>query len=178
MRLQLFFLFFKVNDFQGFYNSILTIKHSFSMEPNTESSLFELQVDHQVTSYLGETARWAKFLAIIGFIFCGLIVLGALFAGSVLSGAFGRLGGMGGGLSVLIGGVYAGLALLYFFPCLYLFNFASKMQVAIRSNDQVQLINSFRNLKSCYKFLGILMIVVLSFYALAIIVTMLGAAFR
>lgn len=150
------------------------------MDQNTSTSLFDLHVDHQSSAYLGETAKWAKFLAIIGFIFCGLFVLVGVFAGSFLAGALGRYGQGGGSM---IGGaffsvIYVLLALLYFFPCLYLFNFASKMQVALKNNDQQQLAQSFRNLKSCYKFLGILMIIILGFYALALVFGVLAAGFR
>jgi len=150
------------------------------MEQNTGSNLFELQVDHLATAYLGETARWAKFLAIVGFVFCGLLALVALFAGTIFSTAMSAFGGGGvsfmGGAALTI--IYLLLALLYFFPCLYLFKFASKMQVALRNNDQQQLGESFRNLKSCYRYLGILMIIILGFYALAIVVGGLSAAFR
>jgi len=137
-------------------------------------------VDHLASAYLGETARWAKFLAIVGFIFCGLLALFALFAGSIFSAAMRGFGGggiaFGGGAVLTV--VYLLLALLYFFPCLYLFRFASKMQVALGNNDQQQLSESFKNLKSCYRFMGILMIIILGFYALVLIVTIIGAAFR
>jgi hypothetical protein len=157
------------------------------MEQNNKDNLFELQVDHQATAYLGDAARWAKFLAIVGFILCGIILLVAIFAGSFFAGTFGRLGGesgvngmagvgAAGGAFITI--VYIIIAALYFFPCLYLYNFASKMQTALRSNDQEQLNNSFRNLKACYRFLGILMIIYLGFLALAIIFGALGSAFR
>ncbi len=65
--------------------------------------------------------------------------------------------------------VYVLVALLYFFPCLYLFRFSTRMQTSIRSNDQRLLNSSFSNLKSCFKFMGILTIVVLACYFLALI---------
>jgi hypothetical protein len=151
------------------------------MEPNTETSLFVLQIDHQSSAHLGETARWAKFMAIMGFIGCALMVLFALFLGTVLS-YFSRIGGgvsaLPGGFGALLSVFYILIALLYFFPCLYLFNFASKMQVAIRGNDQQQLNESFRNLKACYRFVGILMIIGLCVWGLFIILAIIGAAFR
>ena len=152
------------------------------MEANTETSLFELQIDHESTGYLKDAARWAKFLAILGFVFIGLFVLMALFAGSLIgsmysSAGIGTSGGAAfGGAAVTI--VYILVALLYFFPCLYTFNFAKKMQVALRSNDQNMLNQSFRNLKSCYRFLGILMVIGLCIWGLALIFVVIGAAFR
>lgn len=150
------------------------------MEQNTTSSLFELQVDQIAASYLKEAARWAKFLAILGFIFCGFFVLFALFAGSFMAAAFST---MGAGRSGLMSGagfsiIYIAFALLYFFPCLYLFNFASKMQTALRSNDQEVLNASFKNLKSSYRFVGILMIICLGLWSLGIIFAIIGFAGR
>ncbi len=149
------------------------------MEETTNMNLFELQIDHQAAGYLGETAKWTKFLSILGFIFCGLIVLIAIFFGSFFSSSFlgkygqgGAIGGMGSGLGVVVIVIYVLLALFYFFPCLYLFNFSNKMQMALRNNDQAQLNLSFKNLKSCFKFWGIFTIIILSFYALAIIISM------
>ena len=145
----------------------------------TNQNLFDLQIDHQSNSFLNEAAKWGKFLSIMGFIFCGLFVIIALFAGTFIATSMRGFQGSTGGMEAMGGGivtvVYIIIALVYFFPCLYLFNFSSKMQVALRSNQQDTLNISFRNLKSCFKFLGILTIIMLSFWALAMIIG-IGAA--
>lgn len=147
----------------------------------TSQNLFDLQIDHQSNSYLSEAAKWGKFLAIMGFILCGLLLIIALFAGTLMASMMSGFGGsneaatgaaMGGGIVTF---VYIVFALIYFFPCLYLFNFSSKMQVALRNNQQDVLNTSFRNLKSCFKFMGILMIIILAFWVLGIIIA-IGAA--
>ncbi len=149
------------------------------MEPNTNTSLFELQIDHEASGYLRDAARWSKFLSIIGFVICGIIVLMALFAGSILAASFGAMGARGSSaLGAMVSVIYIIVALISFFPWLFLFRFASKMQLALRNNDQVQLNQSFRNLKSCYRFLGILMIIYLCLLALGLIFGAIGAAFR
>jgi uncharacterized membrane protein len=141
----------------------------------SDQNLFELQIDQQSISYLSETARWAKFLSIVGFVMCGIMIIVAIFAGTIMA-TFSRFGnndalGTSMGYSgVLISGVYIVLALLCFFPYLFLFNFSVKMQSALRNNDQTNLNISFSNLKSCFKFVGILTIVILSFYLLGTIV--------
>jgi hypothetical protein len=150
------------------------------MEQNTESNLFELHVDHNVSGYLSETARWARFMAIMGFIGCGFMLLFSLFMGSFINAALLRMGGTTAGLSYMggfISFIYIVIAIVYFFPCLYLYNFASKMQVAIRSNDQDQLSISFRNLKSCFRFIGIFTIIILAFWVLGIVLALIGVAF-
>jgi hypothetical protein len=79
------------------------------MGDTNQDSLFELSLDHESIDHLTETARWGKFLAIVGFVGCGLIVImafafGAIFSSSLFShipsysneigpGAFGFLGG-------------------------------------------------------------------------------------
>ncbi len=149
------------------------------MEQTTQN-LFDLQIDHQSNNYLAEAAKWAKFLAIMGFILCGLSVIIALFLGTFMASMMSGFGGNDAGAAGAMGGgiftvVYIVLALVYFFPCLYLFNFSSKMQVALRSNQQDSLNISFRNLKSCFKFLGILTIIMIAFWVLGIIIG-IGAA--
>ena len=141
------------------------------MEPNMESNLFELHIDHNISNYLRETARWAKFVAIIGFVYCGLTAIFGLSATAIFS-LFASLtpgaemaAGMGGFFAV----IYIGIAVVNFFPCFYLFNFASRVRPALESNDQTRLDSAFKNLKSCFQFIGILMIIGLAFVALGIL---------
>ena len=155
------------------------------------SNLFDLQVDNQSHGFLSDAARWAKFLSIVGFIFCVLIAIVAVFGGSffrtLMNARFGDQFGpqaeaqMGAAASigaVAFTIVYLLVALLYFFPCLYLFRFSNKMQLALRTNDQVQLNTSFKNLKSWFRYMGILTIVALSIWGLAFLIGMIGLAFR
>jgi hypothetical protein len=150
------------------------------METTPQSNLFELEVDHIGTVYLRDAARWAKFLAIAGFIFCGLFVVVAILFMTVLSSLFNSMGasgvaGVGGGF---IGVVYIGIAVLNFFPCLYLYRFAASMQVALGSNDQAQLNSSFQNMRAFYRFVGVLMIICLAFWVLGIIVIFISSLGR
>ena len=141
------------------------------------NNLFELHVDHNGSSFLREIAKWSKFLAIVGFVMIGILLLAIVFAGStmatLMSGtAYGDAGGIVGVIYISVVGA---MMLIYFFPCLYLFRFATKMQVALRNNDQDTLNASFENLKSCFKFMGIFMIIVLSIYALIFVFAMFAA---
>lgn len=149
------------------------------MEQNITPDNFGLQVDNSNIPYLSEAAKWGKFLGIAGFILCGLLVLFGIFAGSIFSSlsefSDAGLNTMGAAGSVFLAIVIILFALLYFFPSLYLFNFASKMQTAIRNNDQVYLNAAFKNLKSCLKFWGILFIIMLCIYAIEIIFGILGS---
>jgi len=144
-------------------------------------NLFDLHVDNIVSSQLSEAAKWGRFLGIVGMIFCGLFVLLGLFAGSMISSLMPMMGEASAGLGMMGAGfftfIYLIIALIYFFPCLYLFKFGSHAQAAIKSNDQVKLQSSIKNLKSCLKFMGILMIIGLVFYVLAFLGLLAGSAF-
>ena len=122
-------------------------------------------------AYLRDAARWAKFLAVAGFIFCGLFVVVAILFLSLLSSLFNSVGasGVAGIGPVTIACVYIVIAILNFFPCLYLYNFAIKMQVALAGNDQGQLNTSFKNMRAFYRFVGVMMIIALGFFLLGIL---------
>jgi Family of unknown function (DUF5362) len=147
------------------------------MEQSEKLNLFELQLDQPSINYLNEASRWSRFLAILGFIYIGLLLLFAIIFGSIgnslmqgtgsesempkLSGAFICF------LLILV-------AAVLFVPVLYLFNFSSKMRRALRSNDQMVLADALKNLKSFFKFYGILAIIVLSLYGIAILAAVVG----
>jgi len=135
-------------------------------EPNQD--LFSgLQIDHENNSYLSEIARWGKFLSIVGFVFTGLGAIGllfSLFGGSTYQSIYAPVWQRS-----IFPLLMVVMILLYFFPCLYLFNFSTKMKLALRTDDQLYMTTAFKNLKSCFKFVGIFTIVMLAIYLIVII---------
>ena len=128
-----------------------------------------LSVDNEMKGFLLEIAKWAKFIAIVGFVLLGLMLLGGLSV-MAMGSSLSRLSGQ----STLVpfafmGFLYLIMAVVYFFPILYLYRSAVGLKNGINSNNQETFKNGIQNLKSHYKFIGILMIVVLSFYVLVII---------
>ncbi|MDD5151035.1 MAG: DUF5362 family protein [Flavobacterium sp.] len=144
-----------------------------------ENSTFEMQLNESAKGFLKEIAKWAYFLSILGYIGIGLIVLMAVFAGALFSfigsmsqemgGGFGSMGGS------FISGLYLVMAALYFFPVYYLNKFASIAKAALRDNNSESLASSLEYLKSHYKFMGILMIVMMCLYALIIVIAIIAA---
>ena len=134
----------------------------------------DTRINNIAKDYLRETAKWANFLAIMGFIGIGFMVLAALFAGALFS----ALPSDGGVANVMSGGaitiIYLILALLYFFPVYYLYKFATNMKAALSRNNEDVLTEAFLNLKSHYKFMGIFTIVILSIYALFFLFALIG----
>jgi hypothetical protein len=133
----------------------------------------ELSLTTGSKTFLNEAAGWTKFLSIVGFVFIGLLVIGAIFAGSIISDLMEAQTGspMVGGAVITI--FYLLFALLYFFPVYYLFQFSSKMKAALEQQSSELLQQSFENLKSHYKFMGILTIVILGFYLIVLALTLI-----
>ncbi len=147
------------------------------MEDQTlmDNSFGDMRINDRMKSMIAEIAKWAKLLAIIGFIGIGLMVLAALFAGSFMAsmgGAMGGAGAMGGMITIM----YLLFAALYFFPILYLYQFATGAQKALASGSESDIEIAFDFLRKHYRFLGILMIVILSLYALIFVIGLVGMA--
>ena len=139
----------------------------------------EFGITSEIRAFLSEIARWANFLAIIGFVIIGLLVLIAIFAGSLFSMMSSQvpeaeyIDGYVGGIVTVI---YLIFAAIYVFPVLYLYRFASNMKIALRTDNQEALSSSFENLKSHYKFIGIFMMITLGFYAFFLFLFAIGLA--
>lgn len=117
--------------------------------------------------FMRETVKWAKFLAICSFVGLGLMVLvGVVFL--FLSVSFPSPSETKLSTSIL-GIFYILIAALYFFPAIYLFRFASASAEAINTLNDDTLEEGLENLKSLFRFTGILMIIVLSLYAVGFI---------
>ncbi len=132
----------------------------------------DLVISSITQSNLLSSAKWAKFLAIVGFIFIAIMVLGGLFAQTLLSYSSSATSAYSGDLIKYMGIVYVVFAVILFFPCLYLFKFSNKMQEAVRTSSQESVDTAFINLKSMFKFYGIFTIIILIVYALALIAGM------
>jgi hypothetical protein len=142
------------------------------MEVYSEVEEFDLQLNESAKGFLKEAAKWAYFLSILGYIGIGFIVLAAIFAGALfafignLNREMGNVGLLGGGF---ISAIYLIIGALYFFPIYYLNRFSSNLKTALRDNNSEILAKSFEYLKSHYKFIGIVAVITLCFYALIIL---------
>jgi hypothetical protein len=143
---------------------------------NQETSLLDvnLTIDTNSDRYLRETSKWNKFLAIVGFIFGGLFILAGVFAtvGSRFAMSSEAILAFGSGIIGFI--VLLIFGALIILPNIFRFRFASQITQALDTNDQVLLTSSLNNLKIFYRFYGILVIVMIAFYTLAIFTAFLS----
>ncbi len=141
------------------------------MENNESLLNNDLQIDATAHSHLSETAKWAKFIAIAGFIFSFMIVIFAIYYVSLVSNmnsAFGSSGAARMGVT-FVSIFYGIVALVWALVSFFQLRFAAKLQVALQVNDQVELNNAFQNLKTYYRISGIITIIMLFFTFLGII---------
>jgi hypothetical protein len=140
---------------------------------NTTPTQDALLDNREIHSYLLETAKWGNFLAIIGYVFMGLLALLALF---MIFGMSQLLEGKGFPMWIM-GLVYLALAGVYWFPVTYLYRFSAQMKQAVKSRDESLYTSGFANLKSLFKFFGIFTIVMLALYGLILVIAVPMAMF-
>lgn len=142
-------------------------------QSSTETTQSTLVVSEDIRSYLYETAKWTKFLSIVGFIFTGLMVLVSLSVGSLMTAMNTAVGEQHNPYAALGSGVLTVILLLsaalYFYPSFLLFKFSNATKQGVLYGDQESLNTGLSKLKSFFKFWGVLMIVILGMYALMLL---------
>jgi hypothetical protein len=115
-----------------------------------------------------------RFAGILGYIFCGITVIGGVLL-AILVIAIDSLTDELGGLSVvLIILVYIPMGAFYFFPSRFIYNFGAKIQKYMIKNYEWDLEQAFKYNKSFWKFVGILCIVLLAVVPLSIVFAIIG----
>ncbi len=135
------------------------------METSEKNDQLEFSV--QSKHYLNDARKWARFLAILGFIGVAIMVIMGLVMGMVMNSfGPGTVPGMGGMPfpPVIFSIIYFIVAVIYFFPVLYLFRFTTHIQKALTGSDSSRLSDAFRNLKAHYQFIGIIAIILIGIY--------------
>lgn len=140
---------------------------SFEQEPLVSSNETKIELTRDSLYSLDTTRRWANFLAVLGFIFIVLMVLVGIIMGVVFSSFGGEE--VSPALKILLPVVYLLLAAIYFFPVLFLFRFANWTKKALANNSSLDFSVALKNLKSHFKFIGIMIIAVFVLYFLILI---------
>ena len=128
------------------------------------------EFQNETLQFLDEIRKWARFLSILGFVGIGFMIIVGTAMGSIDTSEYGLP--IPGGL---LGIIYTIVAAIYFFPVLFLYRFSQRMKNALTDNDPEELKLAFMNLRSHYKFIGILAIIMIVMYLL-VLVSGAGAA--
>jgi hypothetical protein len=127
-----------------------------------------IEISTSSLNHLNSTRKWTMFLSVLGFIFLGLLIIFGLVTSTFLTAFKTREVNLGVPESLFIVVFIVGAA-VYFFPVFYLFRFSRNMRDAIQGLNQEKLDMAFRNLRIYFTYIGILVIIVLSIYLLALI---------
>ncbi len=137
----------------------------------------QLIIDTSGKQNLITTAKWSNFIAIVGIVmvvFFALIGIAIMLISPVASDyqdfqSYPQLS------FTFIGILYIVMAVVYFFPCYYLFLFSKKIRLGINFDSQDKLNEGLNYLKKLAKFVGILIIVSLALTLLFIPLVFLSA---
>lgn len=140
------------------------------------SSNRELVLENETILYLLETSRWANVLSIVGFIGVGLLLIFGLLVGTLMNNINTPL--FSSFSSGLVSAFYLLLAVIYFMPVLYLFRYSSRMKFAIREMNQEALNDAFKNMRSLFRFWGVMTIAIVCVYVLILISVIMFSLFR
>ena len=161
-----------------FLHFVVIFRETKPMEDST--SLFSLSIDPVAKTHLLETAKWARFLAMVGFVFIFLFIIIGIISSIALSRysdiydggssqrGFANAIGMGTAFSYII------MSVIAFFPLMFMLRFANNMKRAIQTDDQELLNNSFQNLKVYFRYIGIITIIALVLMLLSVFIAIAG----
>jgi hypothetical protein len=142
----------------------------------SKPDIFNLEVDDFGKATLLEMTRWTRFLAILGYVFIGLMVLFGIgmvmMAGTLSQFSNNPMAGMGAvGIIILVLFMIA----IYFYPIYSLMKYSTTMKLALHTNSKERFNDAIVYLKNMFKYIGILMIIILCLYAAVFIFSILGA---
>lgn len=139
------------------------------------------QLTTESISYLLKAAKWGKFLAILGFIVSGLLILGGIAMSFVLN----KISGADELVPVnlpfspfFLSIIYIAIAVIYLIPCIFLNTFSNNAIKAVNLSSTEKMTTSLRNLRNLFVFIGISTIVLLTIYTLTLIVLGTAALFN
>jgi len=134
-----------------------------------------LKLSETALSYIKEIAKWAKFFAIIGYIGIAFFIVMAAAIGVFLPSLNSNISNTPFPVNNIgIAAFYVLIAAFYIYPVITLHGFANKTNEALNNHDDTILEEAFKKLKSHFKFVGKLTIIMLVIYVLFLFVIMIG----
>jgi magnesium-transporting ATPase (P-type) len=128
----------------------------------------KIEMGPEILDHLNSTRKWTMFLSVLGFIFLGLLIVAGLSASLFLTTFKTSEVNLGIPESLMIF-LFIIIGTIYFFPVFYLFRFSRNIRDAIQNLDKQKLQKGFRNLRIYFTYIGIMVILVLTIYLVALL---------
>ena len=128
----------------------------------------KMEIGPEILDSLNSTRKWTTFLSILGFIFLGLLIVFGLAASLFLTTFRTSEANLGIPESVMII-IFIVFGAIYFFPVFFLFRFSRNTRDGIQNLDRLKLEKGLNNLRLYFTYIGIMVIVVLTIYVVALL---------
>ena len=146
----------------------------YELEKTNAQNASRLEVTADMKLNLSTAVKWIKFINILGAIglaICALAGIGTL--------AYGTMGNStDSGIQIVTGLIYVVMVAVYVPLLKMAFAFVRQARCACENDDNLQLADMFSTMKRGAKYMGILCIVCLCFYALAFVGFMGAVIFK
>ena len=138
------------------------------MEANPEKR--GIEIDEITLRHLKRAGKWSMFIAIIGFIILGVILIAGVIAGTFLASF--KAGDTGSKLpDALVMAIVLFTGVLSLFPVFFLVNFSKHASNAVRLHDSVEFKKAIKSLMRYFTYVGIIIILILSGYLAALFIS-------
>jgi hypothetical protein len=146
------------------------------MPVDSNPEIRKIEIDQATLKHLNTLRKWTMFLAVTGFIFWGLIIILGLITGTFLT-AFNLSGKTQEIPDAVVIAAFIGLALITFFPVLFLFRFSKHSSNAVSTLDSKELHKAIKYLKRYFIYIGFLLLIGISAYIAGLILAGTSAGF-
>ena len=130
------------------------------------------EITARARSFIQSTSPWLRFIGIFGMVISVLIIIMAfvvIFSGGLLSSLFDQMPGMSGFPLTIFGIIYLLLGALMFFLNFLLFKAGNGYKNFVQTNRIESLEDALGRQKTYWTIVGVLTLIGVMFYALAII---------
>lgn len=137
----------------------------------------QLVVTEEIRSDIYDVAKWANFLAIIGFVLSAFMLIAGLTVGAAMStnpevaamvGAMGKIG------SGAITFVFIAYGLAIFYPSLLMYKYSKQAKLGVLYGEQDSLNDAFAKLKSLFKYWGVIVIIFIGLNLFSVLAKLFG----
>ena len=144
------------------------------MENNQEPT--KIEIGQETLNDLNVARKWTMFLSVTGFIFLGLLIALGLLTGTFLSAFYSSdtTTGIPDSLFIIL---FFALAIISFFPVLFLYRFSKHTSIAVNTLDVKELQKALKYLKRYFVYIGIVVIIIIAGYIAGVILAGTSVAF-
>jgi len=133
------------------------------------------QLTIESIAFLVKAAKWGKFMAILGFIVTGLLLVSGILMSFVLNSVQDEMVPLNIPFPPLVLSIiYILIAGVYIIPVIFLNSFCNNILKAANFSSTEHLTTSLKNLKNLFVFIGVSTVIILLIYLIALIIA--GAA--